>query len=400
AGEALAAALETWAGTLVEGMPVEEAAAGLRRAVPGLARHEARRLSAWALERGGSAVHAALIGRLRGEDLPAGLRSGPPPEIDLTACGGEIHPGLLSALRAWYGAACGWARRESERRRLVRLARAERRRTERALAALEREELEAPDPAVLRRDAEALLAAGPAAARRPDGSFLVDDPWEAGRKREIAAPPGTGWRDTVERLYARARKEERGRPARAERRAALEARAAALAGVLAQAEAGALEEAVRRLEELGIAAREAPEPARKPQGASGAPRLFRSPGGFRILVGRSAEENDRLTFRTASPDDLWLHVKDRPGAHVLIRTGGRRDVPEEDLRYAARLAAALSRVTSGEAVDVLVARRRHLRRPRGGPAGRVLAKKFRTIRVVAGAVPDGAPRPSAAEPRR
>lgn len=98
------------------------------------------------------------------------------------------------------------------------------------------------------------------------------------------------------------------------------------------------------------------------------PRSFRI-GDFTVLVGRSAKENEEI-LRRASPNDLWLHARGVPGAHVLIKNGGRA-VPEEVLLRAAQLAAWFSKARGARKVEVSYTEARYLRKPKGSPAGMV-----------------------------
>ncbi|MCR4391823.1 MAG: NFACT RNA binding domain-containing protein [Candidatus Acetothermia bacterium] len=102
-------------------------------------------------------------------------------------------------------------------------------------------------------------------------------------------------------------------------------------------------------------------------------------GGFTVIVGRSAGENDRLV-RTAQPDDIWLHARGVPGAHVLVRSGGR-PVPEAVLRRAAELAAWHSRARGERKVEVSYTEARYLRKPKGAPAGAVAVRKENVVVV-------------------
>ena len=52
------------------------------------------------------------------------------------------------------------------------------------------------------------------------------------------------------------------------------------------------------------------------------PLTYRSEDGYTILVGRNNQQNDQLTLRMAKGDDLWLHVRNIPGSHVIVLTGG------------------------------------------------------------------------------
>ncbi|HMA33813.1 MAG TPA: NFACT RNA binding domain-containing protein [Chloroflexia bacterium] len=163
-------------------------------------------------------------------------------------------------------------------------------------------------------------------------------------------------------------------------------------------------------DEIGthVAAPAAPPPARRPparpHGARRKPapatpaapresRLATTPAkvvsqdGFTLFYGRSARQNDALTFGLARPDDLWLHARNVPGAHVLIRTD-QRPVPESTLAEAARLAARHSQARDDTAVDVILTEKRHVRRVAGAPPGLVTVSHERVLRV----------RPQPAEP--
>lgn len=110
------------------------------------------------------------------------------------------------------------------------------------------------------------------------------------------------------------------------------------------------------------------------------PLLFKSPEGFEILVGRNNLENDRLTLKTASNSDLWLHTKEIPGSHVIIRAQGQ-EVPEPTLALAARIAAWHSKGRQGENVPVDCTLVRHVRKPAGARPGMVIYDHQRTLFV-------------------
>ncbi len=103
------------------------------------------------------------------------------------------------------------------------------------------------------------------------------------------------------------------------------------------------------------------------------PRVFRSRDGFTILVGRNARQNDEITFRRARPDDLWLHVRALPGAHVVIVRAGR-NVPETTIAEAAALARRYSQARDDSHAQVIVTSRRYVHRLRGGKPGMVTVR--------------------------
>ena len=111
-------------------------------------------------------------------------------------------------------------------------------------------------------------------------------------------------------------------------------------------------------------------------------RRYTSPDGLLILVGKSGEENDTLTFRVASPWDFWLHAADRPGAHVVVRNPKRlKTLPERSLRVAAEIAAYHSGARQEAKVEVHYTQRKHVHRRKGMPAGQVLLRRFRSVQV-------------------
>jgi predicted ribosome quality control (RQC) complex YloA/Tae2 family protein len=150
----------------------------------------------------------------------------------------------------------------------------------------------------------------------------------------------------------------------------------------------ALLELAEGYEQIEAIAREAVEEGYLPEGAGRKgknarptpPLRVESSDGYTIYVGRSAGQNHQVTFRLGVPDDLWLHARGVPGAHVIVKSGGR-EVPEKTLLEAAALAAYYSARRGEAGVDVEVARRNQVRRVRGGPAGLVTYNAERAVRV-------------------
>lgn len=101
--------------------------------------------------------------------------------------------------------------------------------------------------------------------------------------------------------------------------------------------------------------------------------------GFPVYVGRNARQNDEVTFKRASPDDLWFHVRGMPGAHVILKNAGR-PVPPHVLERVASLAAWYSPARKGGG-EVLVdyTERRYVRRVPGKHPGLVTYRNEQTI---------------------
>ena len=119
---------------------------------------------------------------------------------------------------------------------------------------------------------------------------------------------------------------------------------------------------------------------KKRQDKPSAPFRFITEDGKNILVGKNNCQNDRLTFQTAAPDDLWLHAKDIPGSHVILRLNG--DEPSEaSLRHAALLAAYFSKAQNSSNVPVDYTYRRYVKKPSGSRPGFVIFTHQKTLYV-------------------
>jgi predicted ribosome quality control (RQC) complex YloA/Tae2 family protein len=119
-------------------------------------------------------------------------------------------------------------------------------------------------------------------------------------------------------------------------------------------------------------------------------RRFTSPDGMEVLVGRTASDNDALTFQVASQKDFWLHVAGCPGSHVIVRNPeGLESLPRETLRFAAALAARHSKARDAGQVSVHVAQVKDVRKERGAPPGQVSLRRYRSVRVSPGLCPSG-----------
>lgn len=110
-------------------------------------------------------------------------------------------------------------------------------------------------------------------------------------------------------------------------------------------------------------------------------RRYRSSGGLEIRVGRGARQNDDLTFHHSAPNDIWLHVREAPGAHVILRWGRTGNPPARDLEEAAVLAALGSDARHAGVVPVDWTWRKHVRKPRKAAPGAVIPERVQTVFV-------------------
>jgi predicted ribosome quality control (RQC) complex YloA/Tae2 family protein len=108
---------------------------------------------------------------------------------------------------------------------------------------------------------------------------------------------------------------------------------------------------------------------------------FVSSNGKSIWVGRSAKDNHELTFKAAKGSDLWLHVRDSSGAHVVVVLARDEPVDSETLLDAAMLAVHGSALKNSDRVDVTYALAKNVHPVKGAPPGLVSVAHGKTIHV-------------------
>mgnify|MGYP001460009921 FL=1 len=107
-----------------------------------------------------------------------------------------------------------------------------------------------------------------------------------------------------------------------------------------------------------------------------------SPNGFKLTWGRNPRQNDRVSREVAAADDLWFHAHNLPGCHLVLKCGGKgSEVPEEDVLFAASLAAGYSKGKASSKVEVMVARGRDVKKQKGARHGLVTVETYRTVMV-------------------
>jgi predicted ribosome quality control (RQC) complex YloA/Tae2 family protein len=105
-----------------------------------------------------------------------------------------------------------------------------------------------------------------------------------------------------------------------------------------------------------------------------------APDGATVWVGKNALQNAHLTFSRAAADDLWLHARDAPGAHVVIPTAAGLPT-EADVFWAAGVAAWYSRARYDTSVEVDVTLKKYVRAIKGAAPGLVTYRHETTLRV-------------------
>lgn len=109
-------------------------------------------------------------------------------------------------------------------------------------------------------------------------------------------------------------------------------------------------------------------------------RSFTSPSGLPILVGRSAQDNDTLSFKISNKLDWWFHARGVTGSHVILQTG-KQEPQQRDLLMAAQLAARFSDAKHSGVVAVSYCQRKYISKPRESAPGavRILREAVLTV---------------------
>lgn len=119
---------------------------------------------------------------------------------------------------------------------------------------------------------------------------------------------------------------------------------------------------------------------KRPPAAPIKPLHYTSPEGWDIFVGKNNKQNDYLTFKLSRGQDIWLHTKDIPGSHVILRVQGT-EIPPGTLELAAKLAAYFSKARTSSQVPVDYTLRKHVRKPSGAKPGFVIYEQQHTLYV-------------------
>ena len=105
---------------------------------------------------------------------------------------------------------------------------------------------------------------------------------------------------------------------------------------------------------------------------------YTSTDGTQILVGKNNKQNDYLTNRVAGRDEVWLHTKDIPGSHVVIKSSNPTD---ETIKEAANIAAYFSKARESSSVPVDFTEVKQVKKPKGAKPGFVIYEGQQTVYV-------------------
>lgn len=228
-----------------------------------------------------------------------------------------------------------------------------------------------------------LLKANLRIAKKGMSGMEVTD-WNTGQKRIVPLDPALSPIENMERIFKKSAKGKRGERAVRERfNQTLEEKRALedLLFFISEAEdIGELEMLIgdsRSRESLQST------PAEKNHSAGPAdPLLFRSlssPSGATVLVGKSGKGNAFLLRNKANKGDLWFHVKDLAGAHVLLKKRTPEPPSTADMEFAAGAAVHFSKAKGKGKVEVMIADVNDLGHKKGAVPGQVTVRSYKTM---------------------
>lgn len=218
-------------------------------------------------------------------------------------------------------------------------------------------------------------------AKQGQSSITLPNPYDPEEGLAIELDPSLSVVQNAEKMFTDAHRLKRGIRETAQRRREVEE------------ELAAVDRSLNRLLESGDTAPAKSllktKPGQQSGKGSGTYRAYAGPGkryfldGYTVLVGKSALDNEKVTFQAAGPHDLWLHARDYPGSHVVI-LAGKKKVPDNVLYRAAELAAEGSGAKDEKSPEIMVTERKWVKKLKGGQPGKVTVERFKTIRPRSG----------------
>ncbi|MFJ8068808.1 NFACT family protein [Peribacillus sp. NPDC096447] len=139
-----------------------------------------------------------------------------------------------------------------------------------------------------------------------------------------------------------------------------------------------IEEIREELQEEGYIRQKKKKGMKKPANAKPQLETYYATDGDLIFVGKNNKQNDYLTNKFARRDEIWLHTKDIPGSHVVIRN---ESPSEETIKEAAVLAAFFSKAKQSSSVPVDFTQVRHVKKPNGSKPGFVIYEQQQTVYI-------------------
>lgn len=215
-----------------------------------------------------------------------------------------------------------------------------------------------------------LLSASVWKVRKGMDEVTLED-WD-GSSVSIPLDPALSPNENLEKLYARYRKDKRTNELAAEE---AERTREEIAQTAAKYEALLEEGSVDKMQ------KEQAKPQQGRKEDDGKPGVRVTVGGFDVIIGRTAKENDEILRREARGSDLWMHTRDYAGAYVIIKAKKGKTVPLSVLLDAGSLAIHYSKAKKNGKADLYYTYVKYLRRVKDGKTGLVLPTQEKNLSV-------------------
>lgn len=210
----------------------------------------------------------------------------------------------------------------------------------------------------------------------------LESPLEPKRKLKITLTPGKTPQEAAQGYFAKYKKLKKARPTIKRRLALSKNSITHLESLMKSVEKASSRADLDRLREVLIERGLLQRVAAKKEKVEKQYRRFVTSRGWEVVVGRSARENDEITFRLAKPKDLFFHVSSASGSHTIMRVQGTGRIPgKKDIEEVASIAAYYSKARTSGVVPVAYAERRYVRKPRKAPPGTVLVEREKVVMV-------------------
>ena len=103
--------------------------------------------------------------------------------------------------------------------------------------------------------------------------------------------------------------------------------------------------------------------------------------GYEVYIGKNNRQNDYVTFKIGRSEDIWLHAKDMPGSHALIKTMRDTPTPDSVIEKVACHAAFYSKGRTSPFVSIDYTAVKNVKKPPGAKPGMVIYTNYKTAYV-------------------
>lgn len=270
--------------------------------------------------------------------------------------------------------------RDREKRSLVQRLKRKQASAKGLLAGLDKRKRAADGAERVRMDGD-LLKSNLHAVERGADSIELCDWFEDGALRRIALDPKLPPQENLKRIFKRYHKLQRSGEELEREQALAETRLTLVNDLISRLEATDWKDIEREAVSGGVLTERRMKTHRDKQATTKRLpyRSFTACHGSEIRVGRSARDNDVMNSKHARGNDMWLHTRDAPGSHVILRMDRGKEPDSEEVLDAAHLALHFSPLKNAASGAVHVASRKQVHKPKGAPPGLVTLSGGRTL---------------------